>query len=257
MKEKLTYFVIGFLAAMAGAAFAQTNIIQLVLLGNGTFDGTPATADLNIANGDPDYVLDETDADADDQTWSMFASAEVLRLSAFTDDGLTRRDILTVNRTNAAIDDIDIGNSTDNPTVTVNGSSLPATSSGTFEITWETACTTTPSQTWDYEQVGNIVTIYMVDNFSCTSDITGFASTGADIPLAIRPAQTQIVGGIQAIDNSSVDTACLIIPITGTPSLRRQGGSNEICNTTTWTGSGTKGLDNTGNNVFTYMLTNP
>ena len=109
MLRDVKFFILGFFAAAAGMVVAQTQILQMQVLGDGTFDGTTGTAALNVSNGLPNYVLDETDAAADNQTWALFAASEVLRLSAYTDDGLTRGDILVANRTGATIDDVTYG----------------------------------------------------------------------------------------------------------------------------------------------------
>lgn len=113
---------------------------------------------------------------------------------------------------------------------------------GTFEITWPTACTTTPSQTWLYTKTGNVVTLRMVDSVSCTSDSTSFNSAVGDLPSTLRPAVDTIIFGVPTVNTAVGDTllGCLIIQTNGQILAARSAGV-PFCGDI-WTNSSTKGL---------------
>ncbi len=124
---------------------------------------------------------------------------------------------------------------------------------GTFEATWDNACTTTPSQTWNYVVTGQMVTLYMVDTVpNCTSDSTSFAAAAGTAPAAIRPASGfREFTGIPVTDNGTASAnGCMSISSNGSMAMSRTTTSN--CDAT-WTNSGNKGMGN-GVNSFSYTL---
>jgi len=140
-------------------------------------------------------------------------------------------------------------------TLTVGGLDLTPTS-GTFEAVWAAGCTASPSQTWDFVEQGNRVTLYAVDGVSCTSD-DGFLTAAGAVPSAVRAAYSQVYR-VHVFDNGTGEDGCLIITSSGTMILRRL--SSGICTNNIWTNSGLKGMNavsEQGPNTFTYHLTNP
>lgn len=241
MLKKLGIFALGVLAAASLSVWAQVQLLDVDILGA-----------LDITSDSPQLFITETDAAADNGIWLQRAVAEQFIFEACT-DALSCVDIMQVDRTGSTVDTVNLLPAA----LQMNGIDLTV-ETGTFEIEWETACTTTPSQTWDYIKNGNMVTILMVDAVSCTSDSTGFTSTDADIPTSIRPAQTAIVGIMGVTDNATGSPGCMVIPITGIPAMRRETGGTSPCFATAWTASSTKAISNVnGANSFTYMLNNP
>lgn len=310
--RELKFFLLGMLAAIVGTVLAQTQILDLDVIGQLEVQGVgaAATPSIQATSTLPMTELEETDASADSGIWQTFANADVLTHRTLNDARAASADYMRVNRTGITIDNILL----DTPTLrqTGNGFSLftlndsaaaadegrwrlisdagvfsiqteldsgsasqtlmtsdrtggtidsfdilsidmvPET--GTFEVTWETACTTTPTQTWNYARIGNVVTIRMVDNVSCTSDSTGFASTDADWPASLRPAGTITITGFRVFDNgvADADQGCFQITAAGIPSMERSVGSP--CSATAWTASGTKSISPNGINTFGYTL---
>jgi hypothetical protein len=126
----------------------------------------------------------------------------------------------------------------------VNGAAVPsgvAITTGTFTATWETACTTNPTQNWKWIKVGSLVTLTALQGFTCTSDSTTFTASFA-LPVAIRPDASQRVVGLATTDNGTPDVnlACLHVEPDGSMSVRRS--STAPCVGNTFTNSGTKGF---------------
>jgi hypothetical protein len=129
---------------------------------------------------------------------------------------------------------------------------------GSFVVTFQNACTTDYTATFDYYSIGDVVTLELVARSAatCTSDATTFASTTADVPAAIRPGNTSVVASYPvAVQDNSVDEvgACISINSSGNLSFLR-GGTN-LCTGTTWTSANQKGVSLLG--TFTYMKGNP
>ena len=102
---------------------------------------------------------------------------------------------------------------------------------GSFTATG-TGFTTSPTATWEYVKVGNMVVLTMA-TITGTSNSTSFTVTG--MPATIRPSSTsRFVIGITS-DNSAADAASLItINSAGVVTLFRNVAGN------VFTGSGTK-----------------
>jgi hypothetical protein len=120
----------------------------------------------------------------------------------------------------------------------ISGNAIDLTpETGTFDVGWETACTTTPSDTWHYARVGNIVTLKAdASNFTCTSDSTLF-SAGADIPANLRPTISGANAVVFAQDNGVEIPALLTIGTTGGVSVL-----TTAFGVSSWSNVGTKGL---------------
>jgi len=137
------------------------------------------------------------------------------------------------------------------------GGSGPSITSGTFAVTYPNACTTTPTQNWAYVVVSDgttaLATVYPTDRVSCTSDATGFnTSGGTAMPAAVRPVQATTLP-TSGIDTGASVAACLNIQTSGAIFIDK--GSD--CNSGTWTNSGSKAFPaSTGSTFpsFTYRV---
>lgn len=130
---------------------------------------------------------------------------------------------------------------------------------GTFEVTWPTACSTTPSQTWNYTLTGNVVTLLMVDEVNCTSDSTDFLSTAGDVPANLRPTVQQTFW-LASMDSGSATSGCLRISTAGTMSVaNRAADPMTLCvnSSGSWTASGTKRMRNAADAGVPVSFTYP
>jgi len=140
------------------------------------------------------------------------------------------------------------------------GTNCPATSSnGTFTASFDDACSTTPTVTFDYEKNGNLVTLVAtaVSGFPCTGDSTSFATTGTPAPAAIRP--TQAVNGAQQnqlggfTDSGTATLGCFLIATSGNVQFLKSVSSS--CAGTTWTASGNRAA--LAGWTASYIISNP
>lgn len=144
-------------------------------------------------------------------------------------------------------------------TVQVNGASITP-STGTFTATFDDACTTSPTMVFDYVAIGNMVTMIARSSsgFSCTSDSTGFATSGAPVPSAIRPTTgfiaSQLVGGF--VDNGANINGCIFITSGGNIQFLPQLTAGAAC-TGLWTSSGSKSAISYPNATISYILNDP
>ena len=124
---------------------------------------------------------------------------------------------------------------------------------GTFNVNWSGACTTTPVQPWVYTKTGNVVSIRASAGFQCTSDIVGFISD-ADMPADIRPANATVVYGVLTRDNGTLSSlaGCLNLAASGTMQVSQS--TTSVCNGGNFTAFGTKGMMEQGPQNFTYTL---
>lgn len=132
--------------------------------------------------------------------------------------------------------------------------------SGTFTATFDDACTTSPTITFDYQRVGNIVVAALrsATGFNCTSDSSSFATTGTPIPAAARPAVDAVLGGPYGLVDDGIATdGCLVFTSTGNVVFQRRSASD--CGGVNWTPSGTKSANSVVSDGwnFSYMLGNP
>lgn len=220
---------------------------------SGTLDVTgavTANANFEVSSATPYVDISDTNATADENVWRFFGGSGQLLGQALTDDKSAGNQWLTVDRTGTTVDAVALA-ATD---VTVNGASIAA-ESGTFEAQYDDACTTTPSQTVNYMRIGNLVTLRFVDNITCTSDATAFATTGTPVPSAIRPTADVMLGGFQVVDNSTTQLGCAKITSAGNVVIHRDPTPFGQCGST-WTGSGTKTfvINTSAQNVLSYTL---
>jgi hypothetical protein len=252
------WFAFGVLVAAAAAVVAQPGgypsriIAQTVLVRS---VGTATAAPVKSESTTPLMEWAESDAAADNRRWRAYASSEAFRFDAVTDSGGVSGTYLEVQRTGSTVDSVNLlatqllGNSVD---------MTPA--SGTFTVSWNDACSTTPTTTFDYQKVGNIVVLKAVSSagFPCTSDSTSFLGTAADVPAAIRPSgafasSAQLAGDNGNIMNNGGNVRVrLTINTTGNVVLNNCNAEN--CSTA-WTNSGNKAFSYIGDMV--YMLGNP
>lgn len=122
-------------------------------------------------------------------------------------------------------------------------------STGTFVVTFDDTCTTSPTVTFNYYKIGPVVTIAPASTtgFPCTSDSTAYKGTGADVPAALRPSTTSVVSspinGV-AVNNTAEAPAFEInIDSSGHFILMHCGAATATdftCLNNTWTNSGSK-----------------
>jgi hypothetical protein len=126
--------------------------------------------------------------------------------------------------------------------------------SGTFTATFDDACTTSPTTTFDYQKIGNVVTIWPVSTagFPCTSDSANFTTTGAPVPASIRPAIIQGNLIATATDNSVAGRATMGVTAAG--NITFNWCAFAAACTATWTNANNKSA--TALNL-TYGLGNP
>lgn len=112
---------------------------------------------------------------------------------------------------------------------------------GSFTITWDDACTTSPTTAATYTLGGDAktVTLYLPATTSCTSDSANTATTGTDLPAAIRPTASQMVMfGLTTKDNGTNTAGCLVLNTNGTIAAYKDGSAG--CAGASWTSSGSK-----------------
>lgn len=110
-------------------------------------------------------------------------------------------------------------------------------STGTGNLSYANACTTTPTQGYAYVLTGMTVTLTFTSQFACTSDSTAMISDA--LPSAIRPARTQVFLS-QAQNAGSVTQACFALDTSGVLTWY-QVASGQCATSGTWTASGSKG----------------
>ncbi len=79
----------------------------------------------------PTIILDETDQGADQKLWRIHANSASLNFGAIDDAVTTSKFALQFTRTGNVISAVNLGNTTDNPNVTVNGNAIPGIAGGT------------------------------------------------------------------------------------------------------------------------------
>lgn len=194
-----------------------------------------------LENATPIFQVDETDAAANERNWLYRSSAGILALSTATDAAPTTAvaNALTIDRTGTTVDSFAISATS----ATLNGLALATYETGSFTVNYGNACTTTPSQTWDYIKVGNQVTIKLdsTSGFPCTGDVTSFSS-GA-VPAALIPPDNALSpmfgdGGCQ--DNGTVVQCAM--SISGGLGLMAIGDctGGGACNATGWQAAGNR-----------------
>ncbi len=136
--------------------------------------------------------------------------------------------------------------------------SSPIIEGGTFTASFDNACTTTPTVTFDWQRAGNVVTLSPVSQsgFSCTGDSTSFATTGTPVPAALRPVFQVTSGVLDGFTNNSAATwAEYTIGTGGDIAVNRCSSLTADCSVTGWTAALNRAFA-LGSTV-TYMLGNP
>lgn len=240
------WFFAGFLASIALAVVAQQTgyPTRIRALSIGINVAPPSGAGRFEVNG-------EVTLDPSGGTDELFvANNQVLAQANTALDAGGGNDEISVTTGAVAV----LGNLTDD------GVSLNA-ASGTFTASYDDACTTTPTQDWDYQQVGNLVILSMrAAPAACTGDSLSFQTTGAPVPAALRPSGTSS-GLIQSglcnnfTDNSTGAAAWAQVSETGNIAFTRAtvSGANILPNTWTAALNRQPGRDC----QVAYMLGNP
>jgi hypothetical protein len=236
--------------------FANTasfnNTVTFALAGDGGVLGS------SIYNSTiPQYTLYESDASAGSRSWSTSVNGNQLRDRVTNDAGDMVANFRTVTRSGITVDSIAYAATA----FTINGTDV-APASGTFTASWDNACTTTPTATFDYQKLGNVVVVALVSvsAATCTSDTAQFETTGTPIPAALRPSTTARSPVFGDLTNNGLAV--------GGEFLMKTDGNIEIAMCTNgvscldggWTGSGLKGINVQGTASglhFAYMLGNP
>lgn len=218
---------------------------------------TIGTLDLVSSTG-PVSRWNETDAAANNRVWDLFVNAEQLNLRVVNDALGSATNWLVVDRTANTVDNVNI------LATALQGNSVDMTpASGTFTASFDAACTTTPTAVFDYQRLGNIVSVWMVSTtgFTCTGDSTSFGTTGTPIPASIRPSSQDVCvpANTLAVDNGVSVYAGIVFSTTGDVSISRFGTTPGGCSSgTNWTASGTRTLGGTLSAYrATYGLGNP
>jgi hypothetical protein len=212
----------GFGVEMAGGgrttpdfALTSAGVANFALPVTSTFNGLAAgpTGAFSANSAAPNVVLNESDAAANGRLWRMRADAGVLAISSLDDAQTTPKDVFTATRTGNALTNIDIGQFTDNPTVTINGTDVtPRTSS--IVLSMDDACTTTPTVTVLFSRSMNAKSalITATSGFPCTADSVNFAATGTPVTTAFRCTVTNCRSPLfgNCVDNS-VQVACYML----------------------------------------------
>lgn len=135
------------------------------------------------------------------------------------------------------------------------GTTGGGTTSGNFTITWDDACTTSPTTLVRWQLTGSVATwmIAPMSVSSCTSDSTAFGTSTAIIPSQLRPSSgNQIYAvGVRVTDNGTTDNAlgCLKLLDTGQVQVTRTSAAGCGGN---WTSSGAKAVNST-NVIYTAI----
>jgi hypothetical protein len=259
-------------AAVSGSNFVATKSVVA--------DGTGNPYSINVTSTNPYLGFDETDNGVNARVWELGVSAGNLTGRVSSDAGSVQN-WLSVTRTNAAVTSVTFGNATDNPTYATlgtgalavagnitsagvsvcrsDGTNCPATtSSGNFTVSYDNACTTTPTITFGYVQNGNVVVMSVKSSsgFSCTADSTAFTATTATVPAGIRPTGNARESGVftGCVDNS-VQVGCdFTVTAAGTVDIARV--TVALLQDQAWTAAGSRSGPPNGL-TFTYYLTNP
>jgi len=195
---------------------------------------------LTLKAAAPFIDLIESDAAANNTSWRFGVNSEQLTLQVANDALAAFTNVLTVDRTANTVDTVDLL-----PT-TLNHNGLPlGVSKGAFTATWA-GFTTSPTTTWNYTRVGNVVVLHPDGTLSATSNTTGLTSGATDVIAALRPTETTVNTLYRVTDNGT--TAAGVISISNAGQISFQA----TIATSAFTASGTKGF--VGSQIFTYLL---
>lgn len=223
-------------AANTLSALTKNTSATRYLANTGT-NNNPAWAQVNVANG---------------ITGTVPVANGGTNLTASADDNLMLGNGTTWE-TKSVPDCTDTGGNHLNYTASTNAfscgtSGSGAGSTGSFTLTWTTACTTSPTTLVEYtlDSTGTVVT-WLVNSMSatsCTSDSTAFATDAGDVPANLRPTSADITTiGVRTMDNSALDATmgCITVTTDGTAIVRRP--TNGCLGG--WTNTGNKAINGT------------
>jgi len=201
--------------------------------------GSSSTPSIRFRSQLPVMQIIDQGAAADEKTWDWRNDNGTLTLRALDDALSTFGGGWTYTRTGTTVTSAALVSTA----TSVNGvDNTP--SSTTATLTYDTACTTSPTSVLRYFKVGNVVTIHVTSSGAgCTSDSTSFTSNAGDVPAAIRPltAQKVIYHTLEGQDNGTFGVSCAIISTAGTISYTTT--TSGVCNAAaSWTSSGTKSI---------------
>jgi hypothetical protein len=130
--------------------------------------------------------------------------------------------------------------------------------SGTLTATFDDACGTSPTVTFDYQKIGNVVHLYAdaTSGFSCTGDSTNFITTGTPVPAAIRPTNASVCSNLISgfFDNGAAAAATLCVNSGGNVFFGRY--ATFGAGSGAWTAAGVRNVPTAGVNI-TYTLGDP
>jgi hypothetical protein len=147
----------------------------------------------------------ETDRGTDLKAWDINIASGVWSLRTRTDADGTGKNIFVVTRgATTAISAIDIGNATDLPVITLNGTTIVAAniaqlSASSFTGTF-TGMTGATTGSISYRVNGNWISLYSSASVFGTSNTTAMTMTG--LPVALRPSGNRFVFAA-LMDNSA------------------------------------------------------
>ena len=234
-----------------GRAGSAPNNVTLAIGGH-SFDISTSRAAIHGAA--TRLLLDETDAPTDEKIYEFAQVAGLLTLGTRTDADGAGAAAISINRTGTTVDSINLAATS----VTVNGSPITAATSGTFVASFETACSTTPTITYDWTRSGEIVVLFpvSVSGFPCTGDSTSFISTSTPVPAAIRPSSIVYSPPHDSYTDNGANTWASVSLLTdGNIRFNECTAFTAICNPTGWTASANRGAP--AAMAITYMLGNP
>lgn len=218
--KRAHWFLVGLLASLSIGAFAATGsgfpsrpLFQTAAVGGQSPTALPSGN--VIVNGlTPQLRLYESDGAADGKLWKFAASTGVLYFMATNDADAVDRVVMSASRTGNAVTSISMGNATDNPSLSVNTISITPTA-GTFVATL-VGCTTSPTVTFRYMTVGNIVMVRAPPpSATCTSNSVSKSAAAATVPAALRPTANNIRCSQGLTDNGVNINGGLIIATDG------------------------------------------
>lgn len=221
------------------------------------------TGQIRITGTAPGYYLTESDAPLNEKVYRIVSGAGDLFWGTTNDALGGGNNFFMVTRTGDVVDTVALAATTvtvnSSAVCTANGTNCPGggITQGTFTVTWDDACTTSPTSTFDYVNAGGAVTLVLRSNsgFPCTSDSTLLTTTTASMPAAIRPvtsiaSMNMYAGGT---NNGTATNVCLTILSTGIMAVTQAATYGASC--TAWAAAANKSPGGLG--TFTYIVPDP
>lgn len=241
-----------FTATNAGSAISN---VALGPVGAANMTLDLASSRVAISSTAPRILWNDTDSAANEKLTECINSGNVFQCATRTDADGAGSIFLTMTRSGTTVSTLNLqGNE-----VQVNG--LPISGSGaqgTFTASFDTACSTTPTVTYDWTRSGNLVVLYPVATagFPCTGDSTSFVTTGAPVPAAIRPNTNADTAPHPGYTDNSVSTwAQVTVTSGGNISYNKCTALNTTCNGAGWTAANNRSAPTF--TTIVYMLGNP